>query len=154
MSPAFFEPLEHTLKIGAAATVEQLLALTPGRYLAGGFRDERGEERGELTSLWALAAAEQLLEKGVTAADFEQAAGVAAWALNAPPPGPGGAWDDAIREALDACPASASAKAFLSELMFALKEPADLQPLAHHVGAVLRTLALKQALAGGGPAVG
>ena len=68
--------------------------------------------------------------------------------------GPGGAWDDAIREALDACPASARAKAFLSELMFALKEPADLQPLAHHVGAVLRTLALKQALADGGPAAG
>jgi hypothetical protein len=149
MSPGPSEPIEHTLKIGAAATPEQLLELTPARYLAGGFRDERGEERAELTSLWALAAAEQLREKGVTPQDFEQAAGVAAWALKAPPPGPGGAWDDALREALDACPASAKAKGFISELMFALKAPADLQPLAHHVGAVLRTLALKSALAGG-----
>jgi hypothetical protein len=145
-------PIEQTLKIGAAATTEQLLALTPGRYLAGGFRDERGEERAELTALWALAAAEQLLAKGVTAKDFEPAAGVAAKALAAPPPGPGGAWDDAVREALDECQAPAKAKAFVSELMFALKAPADLQPLAHHVGAVLRTLALKQALAGGSAA--
>jgi hypothetical protein len=143
------EPIEQTLKIGAAATPEQLLALTPGRYLAGGFRDERGEERAELTALWALAAAEQLRARGVTVGDFEQAAAVAAWALRAPPPGPGGAWDDALREALDECPASAKAKAFLSELMFALKAPADLQPLAHHVGAVLQLLALGQALAGG-----
>jgi len=139
-------PADQTLKIGASATTEQLLALTPGRYLAGGFRDERGEERAELTALWALAAAEQLLARGVTAKDFEPAAGVAAKALAAPPAGPGGSWDDAIREALDECQAPARAKAFVSELMFALKAPADLQPLAHHVGAVLRTLALKQAL--------
>jgi len=145
------EPIEQTLKIGAAATVEQLLALTPGRYLAGGFRDERGEERAELTGLWALAAAEQLRSRGVTAEDFEQVADVAAQALRAPPPGPGASWDDAIREAQDACRASAKAKAFLSELMFALKAPADLHPLAHHVGAVLRALALKQALAGAAP---
>jgi len=94
------------------------------------------------------AAAEQLRSRGVTAEDFEQVADVAAQALRAPPPGPGASWDDAIREAQDACRASAKAKAFLSELMFALKAPADLHPLAHHVGAVLRALALKQALAG------
>lgn len=145
------EPIEQTLKIGGAASREQLLALTPGRYLAGGFRNERGEERSELTALWALAAAEQLIEAGVNAQDFEKAAGVAAAAIKAPPPGPGGSWEDPIREALDACPASPKAKGFITELMFALKEPADVPALAHHVGAVLRTLALKQAMAGLAP---
>jgi hypothetical protein len=71
---------------------------------------------------------------------------VAAGALQAPPPRPGTALDEPIREALDACPASPRARAFIAELLFALKDPADVPPLAHHVGAVLRTLALKQAL--------
>ncbi|HZN92588.1 MAG TPA: hypothetical protein VFB81_07775 [Myxococcales bacterium] len=148
------EPIEQTLKIGAPASREQLLALVPGRYLAGGFRDERGEERPELTALWALAAAEQLLEAGVNPGDFENAASVAVRALDAPPPGPGGSWDEPIREALDACTASPKAKAFMAELLFALKNPADIPPLAHHTGAVLRLLALKKVLAGASAGAG
>jgi len=145
--PSEPEPIEKTLRVGAAATREQLLALTPSRYLAGGFRDERGVERAELTSLWALAAAEQLREAGVTPADFEVAAGVAASALSAPPARPGTAPDEPLREALGACSASREAKAFLGELLYAVKESADVPALAHHVGTVLRTLALKHALA-------
>lgn len=51
-------------------TRDELLQLTPERYLQGGFLDQAGRPRGELQSDWATAAATQLLAAELAPQEF------------------------------------------------------------------------------------
>jgi hypothetical protein len=49
---------------------DELLALTPARYLSDGFVDDRGKPRPELQTAYATAAATQLLAAGLSPQEF------------------------------------------------------------------------------------
>lgn len=107
---------------------DELLQLTPARYLADGYRDARGLARPELTSLWAAAATEQLKARGVTAATFDPL--VAEVARSGQPPA-------------SAAPGADFVRACLAQV----RTEADRGPCTQHLAAVLRLLALSEASA-------
>jgi len=117
-------------------THAELLKLTPERYLAGGYRDERGRARAELTALWAMAAAEQLRASGVTAAAFDAlVAATTHAALHSSGP---------LGEAIASAPAPRAAQDLVRSCAAAVKSDDDRQPFAQHLGATLRLLALAE----------
>jgi hypothetical protein len=105
----------------------ELLALTPNRYLSGGFRTAAGLAHRELTSTWAMAAAEQLRAQGVTAERLDPVVAEAARTTAAPASGPGAEW-------LRAC-------------VEQVRADADHEPFRQHLAAVLRLLALAESTA-------
>jgi hypothetical protein len=105
---------------------QELLALTPARYLAHGYRDEKGLARAELGTLWAAAAVEQLRAAGVSAAMLDP---VVARATAKGSAAPGG---------------SAPEAAFVRACREQVHGAADLPAFAQHLAAVLRLLALEE----------
>ena len=112
----------------------ELQSLAPAKYLAHGFRDEHGRAWPELTSLWAAALAEQLKERGVTAAAFEKVvAEVAAVSRK------GGAF-----EAVLARGGSPAARTLVRDCAAHVTSADDRLPFVGHLGATLRVLALSE----------
>jgi hypothetical protein len=107
-------------------TRTQLLALTPQRYLANGYRDARGLARAELTTEWAIAAVEQLRAAGITAAALDPIVATAARTHSVTPGAP---------------PAAAK---LIRECLAQIKSDADWPPFAQHLAAVLALLALAE----------
>lgn len=115
-------------------TRAELLQLAPERYLAHGYRDEQGRARGELTALWAMAAAEQLREAGVTAAAFDPLVAASTRA----------ALRGATVEGALLAAAPRQAQHLLRTCASAIKSADDREPFAEHLGATLRLLALAE----------
>ena len=108
-------------------TRAELLALTPLRYLANGYRDANGLARAELTSQWAIAAVEQLRAAGITAAAFDPIVATAASAHRVVPGAP------------------PTAATLVRDCLSRVSSDADWQPFTQHLGAVLALLALAEA---------
>jgi hypothetical protein len=127
-------------------THDELLALTPARYLARGYRDEKGMDRAELRSLWALAAAEQLRAAGVGAEDFEPVvAALAAAARDRRGEEAAPERKQRLHRALAGRKLPSGAEKLVRACIEAVSAPGDLSPFAQHLGAVLRLLALTAA---------
>ncbi|MFT3712821.1 MAG: hypothetical protein QM817_34650 [Archangium sp.] len=115
---------------------DQLLALTPVRYLDAGYRDGAGLARPELSGLWSVAAALQLTQKRVSPAQLEQVLAVLAKAARTAAP------RKTIQEALAALPPSA-ARDLVASCAAAVRDEADVPVMLQHLAAVLRVLALE-----------
>ncbi len=132
-----------------------LLALTPARYLAGGYLDDAGRPRAELRSTFATAASTQL-EKDETS-PHELAVTVEALRRVLPlhQGGPHDRAVDAADEALITASAVLDKKnnpglaAWLAAAAGAVRSDADLDAFVDHVEAVLRQYAVITALANG-----
>ena len=132
-----------------------LLALTPEKYLAGGYRDEHGKPRGELRGVFATAASTQL-EAG-EASPEELGATLDALAMVLPlhegdaPRRCAGACDEAlttVASMLDKENNPAIA-AWLGACAAAVKSEDDVAALLDHFRAVVRQYAVITALANG-----
>ncbi len=108
------------------STRAELLTLTPQRYLAGGYRDAKGLARPELTSVWAMAAVEQLRAAGVSASAFDPVVATAAKAHRV------------------AAGAPAAAADLVRGCISQVKSDADWPLFDQHLGAVLSLLALAE----------
>ena len=110
----------------------ELLALTPDKYLSGGYRDTAGRAWPQLTKLWAIAAAEQLRASGETAIALDPlVAEITTTALR-------------TLEPSNANGGSPAAKALVQSCADAVKLEADRAVFAEHLAAVLRLLALAE----------
>ncbi len=124
---------------GETVSREQLLALTPARYLVQGYRDDEGHARAELSTLWPLAAAEQLKAKQVTAQALEQAIAKVAQAAH--------------RGATEAKPLKDSvasvagpAAEFVTSCVSAVRAAEDVPVMLQHLNQVLQLVALESVL--------
>ncbi len=124
----------------------ELLALTPKRFLAEGYRDARGVVRGELATLWAAAAVEQLRAAGVKAAEL----GPLVDRLLAATRSAAATWAVSGRAELDAVAREAKGgpSEWLDACVARVRQAEDLPGLKLHAGAVLRLLALGEAATG------
>jgi hypothetical protein len=132
-----------------------LLALTPEKYLAGGYRDEHGEPRAELRGLFATAASTQL-EASLTSPQ-ELAATLDALAMVLPLHE-----GDAHARCAEACDEALSTvasmydkdsnpgiAAWLGACAGAVESEDDIAALLDHFRAVVRQYAILTALANG-----
>jgi hypothetical protein len=132
-----------------------LLALTPEKYLSGGYRDEHGKPRPELRALFATAASTQL--EAAEASPQEVAATLDALKMVLPlheGPAPARA-ANATEEALltvaslhqqDANP---GVEAFMNACAAAVQAEDDIPVMVDHVQAVVRQYALIVQMANG-----
>lgn len=133
-----------------------LLALTPEKYLSGGFRDEHGKPRPELRSVFATAAATQLeqaeVSPGELGATFEALKMVLPLHEESP------AEVRAARACEEALMTVASmhdqdtnpgVAAWLNACAAAVKSEDDIPVLVDHVQAVVRQYALIVSMANG-----
>jgi hypothetical protein len=130
-----------------AMSREDLLALTPDRYLAGGYREPNGVERPQLKSLWALAAAEQLRQAGIHPTDLDPiVARVTTAALDVRGDLPIGEQLVGLERALATGGRPlAPIEKLMRGCLKAVRQHADWRPFAHHLGAILNLLALNEA---------
>jgi len=126
-------------------TREDLLALTPQVYLRNGYRTPDGVAWPELEGLWPLAAAEQLRAAGVIPSALDRAIGRALPALLKA--------QASARDGQGALLAVANEPgtprpigALFKTLAMAIAATADVAVAAQHLGAILRVLALDEAL--------
>lgn len=125
-------------------TRDQLLALTPARYLEDGFTDRSGKPRPELQTGYATAASLQLLAAQLS----PQELGFTYEALRQTLPLHSGPAPQLIRaatqEALETVrglirqPNNPGLEKWLNECAASVKQPADLEAFLLHVQAVLR----------------
>ncbi len=120
-------------------THAELLALTPDRYLAQGYRTPTGRAHPELTALWAMAAAEQLRAQGVKAATLD---GVVASVTRAVHEG------QPMAAVLATSAAPAPVQALLERCVKAVQAEEDRAPFTAHLAAVLSLLSLAEASGG------
>jgi hypothetical protein len=125
-------------------TREELLALTPNQYLAGGYLDESGQRRGELASDYATAAATQMLAAELPAQELA----FTYEALRAILPMHDGPPREHTRAAVDEALSLVTQMThqtnneglvrWLDGLVAAVRGPADIDAMLQHIQAVLR----------------
>jgi hypothetical protein len=125
-------------------TRDELIALTPHKYLAGGYLDDAGQERSELVSDYATAAATQLLAAECPAQELA----FTYEAVRSAPPDHEGDPRARARAAVDEALATVSQMTrqtnneglvrWLDECVTAIRRPADVDAFLRHMGAVLR----------------
>lgn len=132
-----------------------LLALTPEKYLSGGFRDEHGKPRAELRSLFATAASTQLERAEVSpdelGATFDALKMVLPLHEGPAPARAARACEEAILtvESLHDQDANPGLAAWLDACAAAVKSDDDIPALVDHVQAVVRQYTLIIAMANG-----
>lgn len=129
-----------------ALSRDQLLALSPRRYLASGYRTEDGATRDELEQLWALAAAEQLRSAGVAMDELERVCGALGRCLRSSATVPADKLYARLDEALESAKPGPALRQLAEAWIEAVRAPSDLMPLVRHLSAVLRTRAMLEAL--------
>jgi hypothetical protein len=126
-------------------TKDELLALTPGLYLADGYLDETGRPRRELASDYATAAATQLLEAELAAQELAFTYEAVRFVLerhDEEPPGERAR--AAVEEALETVTRmtrqtnNRGLVRWLDECVAAIRRPEDIDALLQHIQAVLR----------------
>lgn len=132
-----------------------LLALTPEKYLSGGYRDENGKPRPELRALFATAASTQL--EVAEASPDELGATLDALKMVLPlhqgpaPTRAARAGEEAIMTvaSLHAQDANPGVQAFMNACAAAVQSEDDIPVMVDHVQAVVRQYALMIAMANG-----
>jgi hypothetical protein len=127
-----------------AYTRDELLALTPARYLASGYLDGQGVARGELQTSFATAAATQLAEGELAPQELS----FTCEALQQTLPEHGGPLPQRLVAALDEAlevvrgliqqPNNVSLKSWMQECTTHVKTEAELEAFQGHLLAVLR----------------
>ena len=128
----------------ANRTREDLLALTPGRYLADGYLTPTGQPRGDLSGDFAVAAATQLRAADLPAQELA----FTVEALRALLAGQDGPAPEVAREAAAEAlatvarmirqPNNKGLVTWLSDCVGAIRAPADIAALMTHLQAVAR----------------
>jgi hypothetical protein len=125
-------------------TREELLALTPAKYLAKGFVDGRGRPKPELQSEYATAAATQLLAGQLSPQElvftFEALRQSLPLHSGAPPKRIKAALDEALEtvRGLIRQPNNPALDKWINACAAAVKKPADIDAFLAHLQAVLR----------------
>jgi hypothetical protein len=133
-------------------TRDELLALTPSHYLAGGYFDPSGQRRSELASDYATAAATQMLAAELPAQELSFTYEALRLAL----PHHEGPPRETARAALDEALAVVARMIrqtnneglvkWLRECVAAIQKPEDIDALLQHIQAVLRLYTLIAAI--------
>ena len=126
-------------------TRDELMALTPGRYLAAGYLDETGQPRAALSADYAIAAATQLGAADMPAQELAFTYEALRLLLD-------GQDVDQARDALDEALATVvrmirqtnneGLVTWLGDCVAELRQPADIGALLGHIQAVLRLYAV------------